>query len=57
MPTIIDAFLLFALVATLSPGGATTVVTASGIQYGYIRSIPLILGIAVGLAMLAAAGA
>lgn len=57
MPTITDAFLLFALVATLSPGGATTIVTASGIQHGFVQSVPLILGIAVGLALLAAAGA
>lgn len=57
MPGITDAFLLFALVATLSPGGATTLATASGIRHGYRRSIPLILGIAAGLAMLAAAGA
>lgn len=57
MSSTIYAFLVFTLVATLSPGGATTIATASGIQYGYRRSLPLILGIATALAGLAAAGA
>lgn len=42
----------FAAVATASPGGATTLATASGIQFGFTRSIPLIGGIALGLASL-----
>lgn len=48
---------LFALISTLSPGGATTLATASGAQFGFRRSIPLLAGIAVGLACLAAAAA
>jgi threonine/homoserine/homoserine lactone efflux protein len=48
---------LFAVVATVTPGGATTLVTASGAQFGLRRSVPLIAGIAVGLATLAAAAA
>lgn len=48
---------LFALVATLSPGGATTLATASGAGFGYRRSLPLIGGIAAGLASMAAAAA
>lgn len=47
--------LLFVLAATISPGGATTLATASGSQFGFRRSIPLLAGIAVGLASLAAA--
>jgi threonine/homoserine/homoserine lactone efflux protein len=42
----------FALVATVSPGGATTLATASGAQFGFTRSLPLLGGIAVGLASL-----
>jgi threonine/homoserine/homoserine lactone efflux protein len=47
--------LLFVLVATLSPGGATTLATASGLQFGLRRSLPLLLGIAAGLTTLAVA--
>lgn len=46
--------LLFALVATISPGGATTLATASGVNFGLRRSVPLIAGLAVGLASMAA---
>lgn len=44
---------VFVLVATFSPGGATTLATASGAQFGLRRSLPLLLGIAVGLSTLA----
>ena len=47
--------LAFVLVATVSPGGATTLATASGVQFGVRRSLPLLLGIAAGLAPLAVA--
>jgi threonine/homoserine/homoserine lactone efflux protein len=49
--------LLFVLVATFSPGGATTLATASGVQFGLRRSLPLLLGIAAGLTTLAVAAA
>jgi threonine/homoserine/homoserine lactone efflux protein len=49
--------LLFVSIATLSPGGATALATASGAQFGFRRSLPLIAGIALGLATLAAAAA
>lgn len=52
-----DAFLalaLFALVSTGSPGGATSLATASGAQFGFVRSLPLISGIALTLALLVA---
>ena len=48
---------LFAAVATITPGGATTLATASGAHFGFGRSIPLMAGIAVGLAAMAAAAA
>ncbi|QGZ65377.1 LysE family translocator [Paraburkholderia acidisoli] len=49
--------LLFVAVATITPGGATTLATASGARFGFTRSIPLMLGIALGLALLAAVAA
>ncbi|WP_118178776.1 LysE family translocator [Paraburkholderia phosphatilytica] len=55
--TSILPLLLFVAVATVTPGGATTLATASGARFGFIRSIPLMLGIAMGLALLAAVAA
>lgn len=49
--------LLFVAVATLTPGGATMLATASGGRFGFARSIPLMLGIAIALASLAAVAA
>jgi threonine/homoserine/homoserine lactone efflux protein len=46
------SFLLFAVVATITPGGATTLATASGSRFGYAKSLPLILGMAIGLTAL-----
>ncbi len=54
-PDTILPLALFVLVATVTPGGATTLATASGAQFGFRRSVPLMAGIAVGLATLAAA--
>ena len=48
---------LFVVVSTVTPGGATTLVTASGAQFGFRRSVPLMAGIAAGLASLAALAA
>lgn len=47
----------FALVSTMTPGGATALATASGARFGFRRSVPLMAGIAVGLASLAAIAA
>ncbi|MCA8019741.1 LysE family translocator [Burkholderia metallica] len=49
--------MLFVIVSTVTPGGATTLATASGAHFGYRRSLPLMAGIAVGLASMAAAAA
>jgi len=51
------ALAVFALVATITPGGATTMVAASGAHFGMRRSAPLVAGIAAGLASMAAAAA
>ncbi|MBB5502968.1 LysE family translocator [Paraburkholderia sp. MM5384-R2] len=55
--TSILPLLLFVAVATVTPGGATTLAAASGARFGFVRSIPLMLGIAMGLALLAALAA
>ncbi|PXW25635.1 hypothetical protein SAMN05445871_5110 [Paraburkholderia caballeronis] len=41
---------LFVVVATATPGGATTLAAASGARFGFVRSMPLIAGGAFGLA-------
>ena len=48
---------LFAVMATVTPGGATTLATTSGAHFGFRRSVPLMTGIAAGLASMAAAAA
>ena len=48
---------VFVLIATASPGGATALATASGASFGFRRSLPLIGGIAAGLASMAVAAA
>jgi len=57
VPETILPLALFVVVSTITPGGATTLATASGAQFGFRRSMPLMSGIAVGLASLAAAAA
>jgi threonine/homoserine/homoserine lactone efflux protein len=49
--------ILFAVVATGTPGAATTLATASGASFGFKRSVPLLAGVGLGLATLAAAAA
>jgi len=46
------SLLIFAAVATGSPGGATTLATASGAQFGLQRSLRLLAGVSLGLATL-----
>lgn len=57
MSALVASVAAFAFVATVSPGGATTLATASGTRFGFRRSLPLLAGIAAGLATLAAAAA
>ena len=52
MSELLVSLVAFAVVATVSPGGATTLATASGTQFGVIRSIPLVAGLALGVATL-----
>lgn len=55
MAELLLSLVSFALIATISPGGATTLATASGAQFGFLRSIPLMSGIALGLGVLVGA--
>ncbi len=56
-PESLTPLVLFVLVSTVSPGGATTLATASGANFGFRRSVPLIAGIAAGLGSMAASAA
>ena len=49
--------IFFAVVATGTPGAATALATASGASFGFRRSVPLLLGVGLGLATLSAAAA
>ncbi len=49
--------ILFALVSTITPGGATMLATASGAHFGFRRSIPVMGGFAFGLGSMAGAAA
>lgn len=51
------ALAVFAVVSTITPGGATTLATASGAHFGFRRSMPLMAGIAAGLGSMAALAA
>jgi threonine/homoserine/homoserine lactone efflux protein len=58
MSATILPLVLFAAIATTTPGIATTLSTASGARFGFWRSVPVIVGSAAGLASVTgAAGA
>lgn len=48
------SLLTFVFAATASPGGATTLVAASGARFGYAGSVPLMAGICFGMGSLTA---
>src|SRR5262245_46055410 len=43
------AFILFAVVAAFTPGPNNTMLLASGLNFGFRRTIPHVLGVAFGL--------
>src|SRR4051812_45946374 len=45
---------LFAFVASITPGPNNIMLTTSGIRFGFVRSIPHMLGICVGFGVLLA---
>ncbi len=48
---------VFTMTSTVTPGGATTMATASGAHFGYRRTLPLMAGIATGLGAMTAGAA
>ena len=51
------SLLTFAAIATATPGAATVLVVASGARFGFRESVPLLLGMALGLGSLCAGAA
>ena len=49
------AFIAFAFVAAVTPGPNNVMVLASGVNFGFLRSVPHMLGIAFGVAVMTAA--
>ncbi|MBN2618113.1 MAG: LysE family translocator [Spirochaetales bacterium] len=49
MDTKIISLLIFTIVMTVTPGPNNMLLTISGTKYGYIKSTPFIIGIALGL--------
>ncbi|MCP4565762.1 MAG: LysE family translocator [Bosea sp.] len=47
----------FAAISTVTPGATTTLATASGAHFGFRRSLPFMIGVAIGLAGMAVAAA
>lgn len=57
MQSLIGPLVLFAAVMTLTPGPSVVLVTASGVNFGFRRTIPLMIGITIGFgSMVVAAG-
>jgi threonine/homoserine/homoserine lactone efflux protein len=48
----LPAGMLFALVTTITPGPNNTMLLASGVNFGFRRTVPHILGISAGVALL-----
>ncbi|WP_323123231.1 LysE family translocator [Burkholderia alba] len=48
----LPAGMLFALVTTITPGPNNTMLLASGVNFGYRRTLPHMLGISLGVAIL-----
>ncbi len=52
MSSLLSAFILFALVAGFTPGPNNLMVAASGVNFGYRRSLPHLLGVIFGFPVL-----
>lgn len=50
--SLLSAFALFAFVSSITPGPNNTMLLASGVNFGFRRSIPHALGISVGFMVL-----
>ncbi len=56
-PDQILPLIAFAAISTVTPGATTTLATASGAHFGFRRSLPFMIGVAIGLAGMAIAAA
>jgi threonine/homoserine/homoserine lactone efflux protein len=52
---LLPAFALFALVSSITPGPNNTMLLASGVNFGFLRTIPHALGISLGFMLLVVA--
>ncbi|MYE00283.1 MAG: hypothetical protein F4Y03_03245 [Alphaproteobacteria bacterium] len=57
MPEFMISLAVLAVATTVTPGPSTLLAAASGVRHGLVGSLPLAAGVAVGLALIAAAGA
>ena len=57
MPEFLISLAVLAVATTITPGPSTLLAAASGVRHGLVGSLPLASGVAVGLALIAAAGA
>ena len=49
---ILIAFIIYAFVTSITPGPNNTMLLASGLNYGFKRSLPHVLGISIGFALM-----
>ncbi|HCF0703780.1 TPA: LysE family translocator [Pseudomonas aeruginosa] len=49
-PDLLLAFMTYAFVTSITPGPNNTMLLASGLNHGFVRSVPHILGISIGFA-------
>ncbi|MDP3798216.1 MAG: LysE family translocator [Polaromonas sp.] len=54
-PELLPALCLFALVTSITPGPNNTMVLASGVNFGFARSLPHIAGISIGFGVMTVA--
>lgn len=51
-PELIPALCLFALVTSITPGPNNTMMLASGVNFGFVRSVPHLVGISLGFGVM-----
>lgn len=54
-PQLLSSFVLFAFVTSITPGPNNIMLTASGLSFGFRRTVPHMVGIAVGFTVMVAA--
>lgn len=51
-PETLLAFIAYAFVTSITPGPNNTMLLASGVNYGFVRSLPHVLGISIGFGVM-----